>query len=729
MFIRGEEFVILKKVGFYLMKQVLQGLANGTSNIADVPRPRCKSGHLLIQSLNSLISAGTERMLVDFGRASYLEKARQQPEKVKMVLNKVKTDGLKTTFDAVKSKLDQPMPMGYSNVGVVIEVGSGVEGFKIGDRVVSNGAHAEMVCVPKHLCAKVPTDVSDEDAAFTVVGSIALQGVRLTQPTIGECFVVTGLGLIGLMTVQILRANGCRVLGLDFDASKLKLAEAYGAETVNLGEGQDPIAAAEEFSRGRGVDGVIITASTKSNEPVHQAAEMCRQRGRIVLVGVVGLELQRADFYEKELTFQVSSAYGPGRYDPFYEDQGHDYPIGFVRWTSQRNFEAVLDMISKGSIETKALKSGYFAIDEAPKAYDMLLEDKSALGVFITYNSSKKDLQKRTLEIKGKKESYKPEAPVIGAIGAGNYAGRMLLPAIKKTGARLKTIASSQGVSSAHYGKKFNFELNTTDSDTIFNDEEINTVVVTTQHNTHAGFVVQALKTGKNVFVEKPLAITNTDLDKIEKAYRKSHSKGAGPALMVGFNRRFAPLIKPLKKQISKSSEVVSLIYTCNAGHIPAEAWYQDAVVGGGRIIGEACHFIDMARYLIASPIKSVVANGIQTPEGVGNCHDTATITLTFENGSIATIHYFANGHQSFPKERIEVFQAGKVFVLDNFRKTKGYGSAIKKSSFSQNKGQEACFQTFIDGLVSGEGAPISFEEIMEVSRVSVDAWNQLIKE
>ena len=667
-------------------------------------------------------------MLVDFGRSNYIDKARAQPEKVKMVLDKVKTDGLMTTIDAVKSKLNQPMPMGYSNVGVVLEVGTGVEGFKIGDRVVSNGAHAEIVCVQKNLCAKIPENVSDEDAAFTVVGAIAMQGVRLSQPTIGECFVITGLGLIGLMAVQILRANGCRVLGLDFDPEKLKLAESYGASTVNLSEGQDPIAAADAFSRGRGVDGVIITASTKSNEPVHQAATMCRQRGRIILVGVVGLELLRADFYKKELTFQISSAYGPGRYDPFYEDEGNDYPVGFVRWTSQRNFEAVLDMLSQDCLAVSELKSASFTISDAAKAYDKLLSNKSLLGIFLTYGEEWASLTKRTIDFNVPEKIFNKEAPVIGAIGAGNYAGRMLLPAFIKTGVRFKTIASSQGVSSAHYGKKFNFEVNTTDSDSLINDVEINTVLVTTQHNTHPRFVIQALEAGKNVFVEKPLAITDADLDKIETAYNKAHSNGSGPAVMVGFNRRFAPLMKPLKAEVSKSNEPVSLIYTCNSGHIPAEAWYQDPEIGGGRIIGEACHFIDIARFLIDSPIKDVVAHGTKTPDGVTNCHDTATITLTFENGSIATVHYFANGHQRFPKERIEVFQAGKVYVLDNFRKTKGYGASIKKSSFSQDKGQEACSQAFVDGLVSGKGAPIPFNQIMEVSRACAKAWNQLQK-
>jgi len=711
------------------MKQVLQDLSIGTSNVTEVPCPRCKAGHLLIQTSQSLISAGTERMLVDFGRSNYIDKARAQPEKVKMVLDKIKTDGFLTTIDAVRSKLDQPMPMGYSNVGVVLEVGAGVDGFKVGDRVVSNGPHAEIVCVAKHLCAKIPDDVDDEAATFTVVGAIAMQGVRLSQPSIGECFVVTGLGLIGLMAVQILIANGCRVLGLDFDPAKLKLAQQYGAETVNLAEGQDPIAAAEAFSYGRGVDGVIITASTKSNDPMHQAATMCRQRGRITLIGVVGLELQRADFYKKEITFQVSSAYGPGRYDPFYEDEGHDYPIGFVRWTSQRNFEAILDMLGSGSIAVNDLKSGSFTIDDAAKAYDKLIDDKGALGVFISYNGENPTLSERTLPLILAKDTFSANTPVIGAIGAGNYAGRMLLPAFKKTNVRLKTIASSQGVSGAHYGKKFAFEVNTTDSNTLINDDEINTVVITTPHNTHARFTLQALEAGKNVFVEKPLAITHDDLDAIESAYNKAHENDAGPALMVGFNRRFAPLMMKLKKQVMKSNAPMSVVYTCNAGHIPADTWYQDPEVGGGRIIGESCHFIDIARHLIASPITNVAATGTKTAEGVTNCHDTATITLTFENGSIATIHYFANGHQSFPKERIEVFQSGKVFTLDNFRKTKGFGSLFKNSSLSQDKGQENCSQAFVDGLVAGDGAPIPFDELMEVSRACVEAWDQLLKE
>ncbi|MDA7568200.1 bi-domain-containing oxidoreductase [Emcibacteraceae bacterium] len=708
------------------MKQILQDLTNGSSIIANVPKPRCKTGHLLIKTSKSLISAGTERMLVDFGRSGYFEKARQQPEKVKMVLDKIKTDGLLPTIDAVRSKLDQPLPMGYSNVGEVIEVGVGVEGFKIGDRVLSNGHHAEVVCVPKNLCAKIPESVSDEDAVFSVVGAIALQGIRIAQPTIGECFVVTGLGLIGLITVQLLRANGCRVLGLDFDPLKLELAEKYGAEIVDLSQGQNPIAAAEAFSRGQGVDGVIITAATKSNEPMQQAATMCRKNGRIVLVGVVGLELNRSDFFEKELSFQVSCSYGPGRYDLSYEDKGHDYPIGYVRWTEQRNFEAILDMLSEGKILTDDLKTKSFNIDDASEAYDLLIEDRNALGVLLSYSSDNELLLEKTLTLRT--APYKKSEAVIGAIGAGNYAGRVLLPAFKNSGARLKTIATSQGVTGTHHGNKLGFEYNTTDSDGLLSDEEINTIVVATQHNSHANFVIQALKAGKNVFVEKPLALNYEQLEQIAKTYLATNNSGISAKLMVGFNRRFSPLMQRLKKQTTKSSDPMSIIYTCNAGAIPVDTWIQDKEAGGGRIIGEACHFIDITRYLTNSSIIDVRASSMKLAEGVINCHDTASITIRFDNGSMATIHYYANGHQSFPKERIEVFQGGKTMVLDNFRKLLGYGSSsINKKSFKQNKGQQECCNAFIESIKEGTEAPIPYTELMEVSKACIDAWDQLL--
>ncbi|WP_417462404.1 bi-domain-containing oxidoreductase [Kordiimonas sp.] len=709
------------------MKQILQNLADGKTIVADIPAPNCKAGHVLVQSIVSLISAGTERMLVDFGRSGYIEKARQQPEKVKMVLNKIKTDGLKPTIDAVRSKLDQPIPMGYSNVGQVIGVGEGVKGFQIGDLVVSNGSHAEIVCVPKNLCAKIPRPVSAEDAAFTVVGAIALQGIRIAQPTLGECVVVTGLGLIGLMAVQLLRAHGCRVLGIDFDKTKLALARSYGAEVVDLSLDEDPISAATLFSRGRGVDAVLVTASTKSSDPIHQAATMCRKRGRIVLVGVTGLELNRSDFYEKELSFQVSCSYGPGRYDSNYEEGGHDYPVGFVRWTEQRNFEAVLDIMASGQLDLDALKTESFAIEKAPAAYDLLLTNKGALGVLLTYGAENVDEQAPTLPLNTPVTKQVEGTVVVAAIGAGNYAGRVLLPAVAKAGARLKTIASAGGVSGSHYGKKMGFEQSTTDTGTIFRDPDVDAVVVATQHNSHARFVIDALQAGKNIFVEKPLALTMAELDEIEASYQAACESGYSPQLMIGFNRRFAPLMQKLKAATDRSLQPMSIIYTCNAGAIPADSWVQDPTRGGGRIIGEACHFIDIARFLAASPISSVQAMGLKLPQA--DCHDTATITLGFENGSIATVNYFANGNKSLSKERIEVFQDGKVYQLDNFRKLVAFGTpGLKTRTFSQDKGQVACCKAFITCLENGQPAPIPFAELMEVSRACVEASRLILK-
>jgi len=417
------------------MKLILQDMTNGSTTLVEAPAPKCSRGHLVIHTTTSLISAGTERMLVGFSKASYLEKARQQPDKVKMVLEKAATEGLMTTIEAVQSKLAQSLPLGYCNVGVVSEIGSEVDDFKVGDRVVSNGSHADVVKVPKNLCASIPDGLDDESAAFVVVASIGLQGIRLAQPTLGEAFVVTGAGLIGLLTVQLLRAQGCRVLAIDFDESKLSLARQFGAQTCNLGAGQDPVAAGLALSRGQGVDGVIITASTPSSDPVTQAARMCRKRGRIVLVGVTGLDLNRADFYEKELSFQVSCSYGPGRYDPNYEEKGQDYPLGFVRWTEQRNFEAVLDMLVSGQLDVKPLITHRFAFEDAPKAYEALTADKTCLGMLLKYTSPAQQRMVRQVKLKPG-ATFSLQRPVMGFVGAGNYAARILIPAFKAAGAQ-----------------------------------------------------------------------------------------------------------------------------------------------------------------------------------------------------------------------------------------------------------------------------------------------------
>ncbi|HHJ36223.1 MAG TPA: dehydrogenase, partial [Gammaproteobacteria bacterium] len=558
--------------------------------LEEVPCPRVKPGHLLIRTSTSLVSAGTEKMLVDFGKANLIDKARQQPDKVKMVLDKVKTDGLMPTIEAVRSKMSQPLPLGYCNVGEVIEIGAGVEGFALGDRVVSNGKHAEVVCVPTNLCAKIPDAVDDEEAAFTVIGAIALQGVRLIQPTLGEAVVVTGLGLIGLVTVQLLRANGCRVLGLDFDPEKLEMARKLGAETVDLSNGEDPVAAAQAFSRGRGVDAVLVTASTKSNEPMSQAATMCRKRGRIVLVGVVGLELSRADFFEKEITFQVSCSYGAGRYDPSYEEGGQDYPIGYVRWTEQRNFEAVLDMLQGKNIDVHPLISHRFSLEKTKEAYDLVGGDGKSLGILLQYpdaqTKSLDEVRKQTVRLVESNEAKASDKVNIGFIGSGNYATQVLIPAFKKTGANMVSVASSAGISGVHAGQKNNFSETTTDTEGLITNPEINTVVITTQHNSHAHFVCDLLNAGKHVFVEKPLALKRDELSLIESTYKEAWSRGDNPLLMVGFNRRFSPQIQKIKSLLEQAKEPKSFIMTVNAGAIPPDHWTQSKEVGGRRIIG-----------------------------------------------------------------------------------------------------------------------------------------------
>jgi predicted dehydrogenase/threonine dehydrogenase-like Zn-dependent dehydrogenase len=701
------------------MKQILQSLKTGATEVAEVPCPAVRPGQLLIRSTRTLVSVGTERMLVEFGKAGWIAKARQQPDKVRMVLDKIKTDGLVPTFESVMNKLDQPLPLGYCNVGRVMATGNGVAGFELGDRVVSNGKHAEAVSVPVNLCARVPEGVSDDEAAFTVLGAIALQGIRLVQPTLGESVVVTGLGLIGLVTVQLLRAHGCRVLGLDFDPAKLELARKLGAETVNLGAGQDPVAAAQAFSRGRGVDAVIITASTKSNEPVHQAALMCRKRGRIVLVGVTGLELSRADFFEKELTFQVSCSYGPGRYDANYEEKGNDYPVGFVRWTEQRNFEAVLDMMADGRLDVKPLVSHRFAIEQAEQAYELVGGAGPSLGILLEYptESAKPDAQVRTQSV-----TLAPKgsgSATVAFIGSGNYSTAVLIPAFKSAGARMKTVASAGGVSGVHAGRKFGFEQTTTDTASVFADPEIDAVVITTRHDSHASMVSKALRAGKHVFVEKPLALRTDEVAEIEQAYADARAAGRSPIVMVGFNRRFASQVQRIHGLLGGVTGPKSFIMTVNAGAIPAEHWTQDRVIGGGRIVGEGCHFIDLLRFLAGSRVSAIDVCTMDTGTG-----DTVSVQMAFHDGSIGTVHYFANGTKAFPKERLEVFAGGRVLQLDNFRKLYGFGwpGFRKMNLWSQDKGQKACASAFVDAVAGRGPAPIPFEEIIEVAKVSIEA-------
>lgn len=711
-----------------IMRQLLQSLKNGQVEVADVPHPVVRPGQLLIRSTVSLISAGTERMLLDFGKASLLQKARQQPDRVREVLQKAKTDGVVATFHAVQNKLDEPIALGYCNVGKVLEVGASVDGFSVGDRVVSNGKHAEVVCVPKQLCARIPESVCDEEGVFTVLGAIGLQGMRLAHPTLGESFCVFGLGVIGLLTIQLLRSNGCRVLGVDFDAQRLALAKQFGAETADLST-DDLLSTAHTFSRGRGMDGVLITAATDSDEPVHQAAQMCRKRGRIVLVGVAGLRLSRADFYEKELSFQVSCSYGPGRYDPVYEEYGVDYPLGFVRWTEQRNFEAVLDMMVSGQLNTRPLVSHRYPLVNAPEAYALIAGSAPSLGVLLQYSEvgTLNVVQKgqATIELRPmavRKTTFERSVR-LGFVGAGSFTKHLLVPAFRHQGADLRRIAAPGGLSAFLTGRKHGFAAATSDVGSVLDDPEIDAVIVVTRHDSHAGLVCEALRRGKHVFVEKPLALSHNEMDAIEVAYAAASANRNPPILMVGFNRRFAPHVLTIRSLLASVSERKSFVMTVNAGSLPPEHWVHHPKVGGGRIVGEGCHFIDLLRFLCGFRITRLHATGFSSTGTSDPRHDQVTITLSFEDGSFGTVHYFSNGHKAVPKERLEVFCGGRILQLDNFRRLTGYGwTQFRRSRlWRMDKGHVAEAAAFLRAVRDGGPAPIPIDELFETTRVSVD--------
>ncbi len=697
------------------MKQVLQNLRSGETTVVDVPTPGTVRTGILVQTRCSLISAGTEKMLVEFGQASLIGKAKAQPEKVKQVLDKMRTDGLMPTVEAVFSRLDEPLPLGYCNAGVVLEVSPGVTGFQPGDRVASNGPHAEIVAVPELLCAKIPDEVSDEQAAFTVLASIGLQGVRLANPTLGETVVVFGLGLIGLVTVQLLRASGCNVIGIDINESRLELAEKFGAKTINAAAGGDPVMAVNAWTKARGADVVLITASAKTDDIVHQAAEMSRKRGRIVLVGVVGLNLRRSDFYEKELSFQVSCSYGPGRYDDKYEQGGHDYPLGFVRWTEQRNFEAVLDMLASGRLQLDELITHRFAIDDAPAAYETIQSDRSALGVILEYPEQAE--QSRAISIPDAKPAD-PSSASIGLIGAGNFAKMTLCPALAKTDANLISVADLQGNAAQHLASKFKFQNAVTDYQLILQDDEVDAVMIAVGHNLHARFVCETLAAGKHAFVEKPLAMNAAELQQVIDAARQATDQH----VMVGFNRRFSPHTVKIKELLAGRGEPLAMQFMANAGYIPPEVWVHDPVRGGGRIVGEACHYIDLMVFLSGSKVRSVAAH--QMGEGVATREDKMSISLGFEDGSVGTVNYFANGSKSYPKEMMEIFSDQRVLRLDNFRKTTGFGfKGFKKfKTPRQDKGHAAEFKAFVDRVKAGGAALIPLAELVNVTLASFAA-------
>ncbi len=687
------------------MKQIIQDLKKGNTILEEVPAPQVKKGALLIKTTRSLVSLGTERMLVEFGKAGFIDKARQQPDKVKQVLDKMKAEGILPTLEAVFNKLNQPLPLGYCNVGVVEAIGEGVHGFSVGDRVASNGNHAEYVCVPENLCAKIPDNVTDEEAAFTVIGSIALEGIRLCNPTFGETVVVIGLGSIGLVTAELLRSNGCQVIGYDFDEAKVQLAQAKGIKAFNPGKGTDPVKFIKGQTDGVGADGVIITASNKSNDIIHQAADMSRQRGRVILVGVIGLNIRRDDFYKKELTFQVSCSYGPGRYDEQYEQKGIDYPIGYVRWTEKRNFQAILNAIASKQLDVQPLITERVKLEE----YDVIYGDmrkSGSIASILEYPKSKE--KKVTVDVTD--NSFKEAKGIFGIIGAGNFTAATIIPSMKKAQANMKYIASAGGLSAKVMAKKGEVSKATSDYTEILKDSEVDTVMITTRHNLHAPMTIEALKANKNVFVEKPLCLNQDELNQILE-----HKKD-DLMVVVGFNRRFAPLAVKMKNLLGEGAK--NIIATMNAGFIPPEVWVHDLQVGGGRIIGEACHYIDLCTYLAGSKVKSVCMNsmGVNPQENT----DNASILLKYENGTNAVINYVANGSKAYSKERIEAYNQEKTLVIDNWRTLKGYGTkGFSKKTTKLDKGHKAQFKLLVESIKTGTPI-IPFDEILNTTKASL---------
>ena len=691
------------------MKQIVQDLKSGQTVLEEVPVPQVKAGYVVIKTSRTLVSLGTERMLVEFGKANLVDKARQQPDKVKQVLEKIKTDGLQPTLETVFNKLGQPLPLGYCNVGRVIAVGRGVTEFAVGDRVSSNGNHAEYVCVSQNLCAKVPENISDEEAAFTVIGSIGLQGIRNLNPQLGETIVVVGLGLIGLIAAQLLRANGCRVIGTDFDQQKVELAKKLGIDSINPGQGTDVVKYVLDATGNVGADGVLITAASKSDDIIHEACEMSRKRGRIVLVGVIGLNIRRDDMYKKELSFQVSCSYGAGRYDDDYENKGIDYPLPYVRWTEKRNFETILLAISNGGLDVKSLITEEVDLENFNEIYGDMRK-RGSIASIIKYADT--PIQSSTVPVAGKK--LERGKGVFGIIGAGNYTGATVIPNLKKCHAHVKYVAArTNGLEAKTMAKKIDAEFATTNYMDILNDKEVDMVICTTRHDSHCKMIIDSLNAGKSIFVEKPLCLNQDELDSIIEAYKNAPE---GVIINAGFNRRFSPFAVKMKQLLGDGPK--NIVATMNAGFIPKEIWVHDMLIGGGRIIGEGCHFIDLCSFLAGGKVTSVCVNALgEKPE---ENSDNMSILLRYDNGSNAVVNYFGNGSKAYPKERVEVFYQEKVLVLDNWRKLIGFGfNGFSKMSAKMDKGHAAEFALLNERTKNGGAPLIPFEELVNATKAS----------
>jgi len=705
------------------MKQLLQQVSGGEVEVVDVPAPKLLAGCVLVRTAASLVSVGTERASSEFARKNLLQKARMRPDLVREVWNKVRRDGALATLAAVRSRMDQPSAPGYSSSGTVVAVGEGVTDIRPGDRVACAGAghavHAEFACIPRLLLARIPSGsgVSFEHAAATTVGAVALHGVRTAEVKLGDVVGVIGLGLLGQLTVQILKAAGCRVVGMDIDRERVELALRLGADAVSDSSSAFLDACLQQ-SGGRGVDAVLITAQTISSDPVNLAAEAARDRAVVVAVGTVGMALERRTFYEKELDFRVSRSYGPGRYDAAYEQKGVDYPVGYVRWTETRNMEAFLQLLADSKVDVGALITHRFPIEQARSAYDLITgkSQQAFLGVLITYPEAAEETW--SVEVAGK--GSRPAAAksvAIGLLGAGSFATGTLLPAIRRVGGvALVGVCAANGSHSHHAAKKFGFRYSATDEDSLINDAAINAVVVATRHHLHSRQVLAALKAGKHVFCEKPLCLNEEELHDIARFYDEKSEQQAAckPLLMVGFNRRFAPLALRLKNFLREIHEPLALHYRVNAGFIPADHWLNDPEQGGGRIIGEICHFVDFLSFLIGAAPIEVQAHSLANPGKYSN--DNVICSLRFADGSQGTISYLANGDKSYSKERVEVFGGGAVAVLEDFRLLELVSRGRKqvfRSWFRQDKGHRGEWEAFVSALRTGGGSPIPFVEIV----------------
>ncbi|TAK14549.1 MAG: hypothetical protein EPO32_01270 [Anaerolineae bacterium] len=713
------------------MKQVLQNLKDGKTLVADVPAPTPKPGQALVRTAASLVSAGTERMLVEFAGKSLLGKAQARPDLVRQMLDKARREGILSTLEAAFNRLDQPLPLGYSSAGTIVSLGAGVTGFQPGDRVACAGGgwavHAEYAAVPANLLAKLPDNVDFDSAAFATLGAIAMHGFRLSGAALGDSVAVIGLGLLGLLTVEIAHAAGCRVLGIDLDPARVALAASLGATAAHR---PDAEAAATAFAQSRGVDAVLICADTESDDPVELAGEIARDRAKVVAVGAVGLNVPRRTYYAKELDLIISRSYGPGRYDPAYEEGGADYPAAYVRWTAGRNLQAFVDLLGAGKLDVTPIITHRFPVADAPAAYDLITGKSGGafLGVLLTYPQS----ESSEVHSNAKYLAYSPESGVeasaeipesdvrLGLLGAGNFGGAVLFPILKKLpGIRLQAVASASGLSAAHAARKFGFARAASDENDILTAADVDVVAILTRHNLHAAQTLAALQLGKHVYCEKPLALTQPDLAAIEAALAVPNA----PRLTVGFNRRFAPHVLLLKEFLANSGEPLAMHLRANAGYLPPDHWTQHPEQGGGRLLGEAIHFIDLMAFLAGAPPSSVHA--VAMPDGGRYTQDNLALTFTFPDGSVGTLHYLANGDKSVPKERLEVFTAGRVAILDDYRRlslTRDGRTTTHTARLRQDKGHRAAWAAFIASLHAGTPPPIPYAHIFGVHRAALAA-------